>query len=515
MATGAPRHELRPRCGRHPTAPAGWVCSRCDAKLCPACAATRSAGPSSSYTVCTLCGEAAIRLVAPRSILQPFLERLFLAPAWPLGKSVLLSMVALAAFRTLLSYRGFAPLQAQAAVAGASMGAFWAYIFYIIRHTATGQPGLGVPEFRDVKEDLFAPATKGAAATAVIWVPALLYLLFINDWDFMGLLEQPGKLGDPVIWLLVAVGIFYCPMALVAAATDIELFGILNPLQIFRYIAKAGRDYAVTVAAVAALALPGAFLNYLVAPMLRGLPIPFVSRWLAETVSLYIPFVMARILGTLLRVHGDALDWGNSSDYEDPVLPDARPRGTPPPPKPPRSSQPVAPLAAEDLDMGAEPMIELPGAESVPTVVATEVETGELPLDVVAPPPRARRSEPLPPLPPPTTDIGRALHAQDLTQAMSLYETTRQAPAELTPDEHFAVGHAAANAGRFPLAVRALKVAAYSTHAIAPRALVILARVYGEGMKDPDSAERLFHETVKRYPGTPAAEFAREQLAQS
>src|SRR5207247_761346 len=145
--------------------------------LCPDCAASRNAGPTSSYIVCVLCGEAATRLVAPRSVLRPFAERLLEAPAFPLGRSALLSLVALAAFRTLLSYRGFAPMHAQAAVAGASLGAFWAYVFYIIRHTAAGQPGLGVPEFRDVKEDLFAPATKGAAATALIWAPAVLYLL--------------------------------------------------------------------------------------------------------------------------------------------------------------------------------------------------------------------------------------------------------------------------------------------------------------------------------------------------
>jgi TolA-binding protein len=33
-------------------------------------------------------------------------------------------------------------------------------------------------------------------------------------------------------------------------------------------------------------------------------------------------------------------------------------------------------------------------------------------------------------------------------------------------------------------------------------------------MHDPDSAERLFHETLKRYPDSPAASFARERLAQ-
>jgi hypothetical protein len=472
--------DLRPRCGRHGGARAGWVCSGCGTRLCPECAATRSAGPTSSNTVCVLCGEAATRLVAPRWQLRPFSERLLSAPAWPLTKSVLASLVALAAFRAFLSYRGFAGIGATAAVAGASIGAFWAYVFYIIRHTATGQRGLGVPEFRDLKEDLFAPATKGGAATAVIWVPAVLYLLASNDWDFMAL-DSPDKFKDPVIWLLLVLGIGYCPMALVAAATDIELGGMLNPVQIIRYIVKAGRNYAVTVMAIVLMAIPGAIIEMVVEPALRALPIPFVCRWLAEAAGLYVPFVMARMLGTLLYVHGDALDWGSTSDYEDPVLPDAKPRGTAPPPRT-RKSQPVAPL--EPPMPSAGPVMAMAIEDSVPTVIATEVAAGD-----------------------------GEVTGQDLARAMSLYEANaRLDPHQLTPDQHFAVGHAAANEGRFPLAVRALKAAAFSTHAIAPRAMIALARVYREGMHDPDSAASLFHEAVKRYPGTPVAAFAHEQL---
>jgi hypothetical protein len=461
MAGARQSQDVRPRCGRHPAAGAGWLCTGCGARLCPDCVATRSAGTSSSYAVCVGCGAAANVIMASRTALRPFHERLFHAPGFPVTRSALVSLVLLAGFRTLLSYRGFAPLPAQAAVAGASLGAFWAYIFYIIRQTATGRPGLGVPDFRDVKEDLFVPAAKGAAATALIWAPTALYLLLTNGWD-LGVLSAPEKVNDPVIWLLVLAGIAYCPMALVAAATDIELLGILNPLQVVRYIWKAGRDYAITVAAIAVMAVPGAIIQVVVVPLLRALPVPFFCRWLAEAAALYVPFVMARMLGTLLHVHGDALDWGVASDYDDPVLPDARPRGTPPPPRP------------------APPPLEV---ESAP-VEETAAE-----------------------------EISRALAAQDLPRAVALYEAAgRLPPQALAPEQHFAVGRAAANAGQFPVAVRALKAAAYSPDAIAPRALVTLARVYGEGMHDPDSAQRLLHETVKRYPDSDAAAFARQRL---
>jgi hypothetical protein len=110
-------------------------------------------------------------------------------------------------------------------------------------------------------------------------------------------------------------------------------------------------------------------------------------------------------------------------------------------------------------------------------------------------------------------EIVRALATKDLERALALYEAAPPAASALGPDHHFAVGSAAANAGRFPLAVRALKVAAFAPHEIAARAIITLARVYEEGLRDPDAAARLYHETCKRFPDTPAATFARERLA--
>jgi hypothetical protein len=463
------RQELRPSCDRHPRARAGWECRDCKANLCPDCAATRNAGTSSTYVVCVACGGAATRLMARRSQLRPFTQRLREAPAFPANSSVFVALVALAAFRTFLSYRGFAPVPAQLMVAGASVGSFWAYMFYVIRHTAAGQLGLLVPDFRDVKEDLIAPAIKGGAGTALIWAPALLYLLLRNDWDFSAL-TTPANFADPVIWLLVLAGVAYCPMALVAAATDVEVLGILNPVQVVRSILAGGRDYALTVLALVLMAIPGVLIELLLVPALRALPVPFLCRWLAEIASLYVPFVMARMMGTFLRVHGDVLDWGSPADYQDPVL-DAQPRGT-------------APAGR-------------PSVESVPV---------EAPAPVEAPPPAA----------PPTdavTELIRALATRDEARALSLYTTPGFAAQSLSPDQHFAVGSAAANAAQFPVAVRALKVAAFSSHEIAPRALITLARVYADGLQDGESADRLFREAIRRFPDSPAASFAQQQLA--
>ena len=47
------------------------------------------------------------------------------------------------------------------------------------------------------------------------------------------------------------------------------------------------------------------------------------------TAGLYAPFVAAGILGNLLYLHGEVLDWGRSEEYQVPLLPGVEPRGTP------------------------------------------------------------------------------------------------------------------------------------------------------------------------------------------
>jgi TolA-binding protein len=88
---------------------------------------------------------------------------------------------------------------------------------------------------------------------------------------------------------------------------------------------------------------------------------------------------------------------------------------------------------------------------------------------------------------------------------------TVAAPVETagTPDELFRAGVAFAKQGDFAQATRSLKTAAY---AVAPRAMVTLAQVYAQGLRDPASAAQLYRETTRRFPDTDAARFAREQL---
>src|SRR5436305_389466 len=78
--------------------------------------------------------------------------------------------------------------------------------------------------------------------TALIWGPAAPYGILGKLWDIDEVLSL-RDLADPVLWLLVVAGALYVPMALMAAATDISLLGMLNPVAIVRSIRRVGRDY--------------------------------------------------------------------------------------------------------------------------------------------------------------------------------------------------------------------------------------------------------------------------------
>jgi TolA-binding protein len=55
-------------------------------------------------------------------------------------------------------------------------------------------------------------------------------------------------------------------------------------------------------------------------------------------------------------------------------------------------------------------------------------------------------------------------------------------------------------------------IRAFSTDPIAARALVALPQVYAEGLRDRDSAERLYREAQRRFPGSEAAVYAGDKL---
>jgi hypothetical protein len=83
-----------------------------------------------------------------------------------------------------------------------------------------------------------------------------------------------------------------------------------------------------------------------------------------------------------------------------------------------------------------------------------------------------------------------------------------------SPQIQLEEGQAAAARGDFDTAVRALRAAATEVpdHPIAPRACILLARIYSERLDDSVKGDELYRYVMKRYPSTSAAAFAERKL---
>jgi hypothetical protein len=480
----------RPHCQFHPGAAAGWFCPACNANLCPGCAVldVLESMTSTELLSCGRCGGAADVLKVHRSQ-GSFGKRLLEAWLYPLKKSGLLALLAVGAVVALSrAVFGFVPFLPGLVVLAVWLGSFWGALFWIVRGTALGAEHFTAPDFRDVYHDLVDPAVRGVLATVLIWVPAAIYLWNADETDGLGSL----------FWLMGLVTLLYAPLALLFAATGESKLSLLNPIKVVGVGVSLGRPYLMVVAWMVPLALLG-WVLMAVSARVSSLPVPFVGSLLGEAISLYVPFVMARMLGLLLYAYGDRVGYGVDSEFFEPALPGVKPRGKKrvargPAQEPRESDRPALHQRFSEL----EPK-DAPPAPPAPRQRFIELEPEPAP---VAPP------EPL------ETQLARAVETNALDQALALY---RKLPERLPPLPaacHLAVGQKAATVGDYTLAVRALKqVAQHSPEdPLAPRSCVILARLYGERLGDAASAQKLYRHVVSRYPGTDAARFAQSRL---
>jgi hypothetical protein len=472
-------------CQRHPEAAAGWSCDHCDALLCPDCVAIRRA-ISTEYLSCGLCQGRATPILVHRSWI-PFVERLRGVWRYPFTLNGMVVLVPLSAMLVLcrwLAAETFLLVKWMPALFG--LGFFWSAFFHVIRSTASGARELEAPEFSDLYADCVAPALRGLVGTSLLWLPGLVYLLFFKDWGASQaidkLLETPAfyvsglmpqldwspALTDPVFWLLVLAGAAYLPMVLLAAAAGHNLVEMLNPLGVIGTARRLGQDFWVAMGALAGLAV-ALVLVRLVAAGILWLGMPLLSSLAAELITCFVPFIMARVLGLLLYSRGDALEYGPPSDYLEPVLGNTRPRAEPP--------------SLQELPYAPEP-----DPAFVPQPIAETI-----------------------------SELAQAVEARDIGKALALYPALREPRfiKQVDPAHHLFVGQSAVAQGLYDMAVKALESAAdvAPDGPAASRALVLLARVYAERLKEPERARNIYRYVVHRYPNTDASRFAKAHLS--
>lgn len=468
-------------CRHHRSAPAGWACDRCGKKLCEECVYEEPV-QHTSFIGCVHCGAPVGPLRIHRDHL-PFGTRVLKAWSYPLRLGGLASMVAMALIVGPMRWGfGVAPLFLKPFMFGMWLGSFWGYVMHLVRRNAVGDHGFSGPEFRDFWGSLLNPAIKGTIATAFVWVPTLVYVMFLRKAGFTGLHR------DPLLWLIGIAGVVYGPMALLMASAESSVFTILNPVFVFGYISKIGRDYWVAVGWLAALALVGV-LTYVLSAVISTtlIPYPVIGPFFGEVLTSYPPLVMAYILGALLYVRGDRVEYGLASDYYVDARPDLKPKGR-------------NPGAPEKVAVGDGAPAELP------TDVAADG------LGHAFTKGRAVSLEPEG-----ADAVTAAIAESRLDDALTHYRTLNADDLKrVAAEHHVAVGQKAASSGDFTLAVNALKAAATNAEdPSAPKAFVILARIYGERLNDAATAKKLFHHVATRYPATQAGAFAKQQLSKS
>ncbi|MGZ3459455.1 MAG: tetratricopeptide repeat protein [Archangium sp.] len=475
------------RCKRHPTT-AGWRCEGCGAALCPQCVEARRM-QTVDLLSCRACGGRAETLIVHRSEQAPFADRLGQVWRYPFTRHGLMVTAGLGALLALIGFMTQVTLiVARLVPAALGAGLFWGSFFTVMRSSTHDEPEVPAPDFSDVFADWLAPALRGLLATSAVWLTLLLYLVLAGGWDVFQYVDRllsdpmfymtgrfhsiPGEslLHDPVAWLLGLAGLAYLPMALMMAATGASLLDMLNPVRAVQGILRLGKDYAVALGALSTLSLVY-LVVHLVSSGLRAVAFEvIVSRWLAQVLECLVFFVMARVLGLLLYTRGDALGYGASRDYFTPVLPDS------------------APSTSLRVDPASLP------EQALATAAAPES----------SPSPEAR-----------VQALAAAVRARDVAQALALYAELSFLPkAAIAPAVHLFVGQASATQGDYALAVRALESAADSApeDPLAPRALVLLARVLGERMQDATRAQDVYRYIVDRYPDTDASRFAQARL---
>lgn len=433
---------------------------------------------------CRTCRGEAETILLHRSQLRPFAERLREAWRYPFTPYGMAMAVGVGLVLSVLGiFTDFSFILARLFPATLSAGVFWGSLFAIVRSSARGETEVPIPDFSEFLRDWLAPAVRGFLASGVLWLPLVSYLVLSGGWDVFQQLDRlvmdpmfyltgkfpsvPGEtlLHDPVAWAMGLVCLVYLPMALMLAATGASVLTMLNPVTAVRAILRFGRDYAVALGALVALGLVFLVVQFITTGI-RSVPVPGVARWLAESIECLVPFIMAHVLGLLVYTRGDVVGYGAPGDYLTPVLPDATPRTS---------------LRAED---------------ALPPVAAA-----------------AASAEP--PAENPVQALTKAVEGRDVAQALALYLALHGMPRATIPAAlHLFVGQASAAQGDYALAVRALEAAAdvAPEDPLAPRALVLLARVLGERMQDAARAEDVYRYIVDRYPDTDASRFAQARL---
>lgn len=483
--SASPPVTAHSRCGRHPIARAAWRCQGCEKNLCPKCAAKKPLSRGGEAIICVACGGLGVPLTRPRPIPR----------WWEMSANF---------GQALFSFNGLTQLLAVGLVLWLfdfiptfigwilTTFVFLSYFFRVVASFAQGGERLPDPDDFLGAGSMLGPPLRFLAATLMVWLPPLLYLIFGVGLSTLGE-EGPAALSGPIFILLVVAGLAYFPGALITAAISESVLAVLNPVITLRMIARIPAQYLATATVCGLLML----VHYLVTGFLHSLAervyVPFLGSFLTTLAGLPIPALIAMIMGRLIYQNGEHFGVLRVGEDQEPEWPDARPEGA---------------LERPDLEVRA----------AAQRPVAVDVEGWDGGDRAIAPPVAeeaalglALDSSDLPESEAPSSEAPAPLGSADLAVDRDSFtvgsaDLPPEAEAPAGPDPRLIELHDALAANDFARSIDALRGAlAAGQHPILEPRLELRLATFLERSGDNDEAVRACQRAVKGDPKGPFA----------
>lgn len=474
-----------PRCAEHPEAPAGWRCGGCGLDRCPDCVTPRRVA-ATTVAICRACGGLATPLTRPRQ----------LVPYWAMLPELVggifspQGLLQLFAVGLALAVSGALPWPVRSFT---WIFIFTSYYLHVVNHAAQG--GVRLPEPADFSgvESVVQVALRFWVLTALLWAPGALYVSARIGWGRVWR-EGPELLLDPGLYGVVALGLLYLPVAIIAAAVSNSALAALNPLITVRVILRFPGQYLLTAALWYVLAGVQALWALGLQALVAGSTVVWLlSGLFVEGAGLIFPALQALILGRF--IYQNAHDFGillRGQDVE-PLLPGVAPRG--------------APL----LETQSKRASRVPEALEIegwtPEGSSPDRGTFEHGALLRFGEEATRAGD---------EALAAALAAHDAEAVLRLAETGQiSAAPQLPAGAELELAIILERAGRYDAAAEACRRGAQAGAGTpdGARALFMQGRLHLERRRDPAAARAAWSALVAEYPGEPLADEARTRLA--
>jgi len=477
-------------------------------------------------------------------------------------------MGGLSAFMAIAS---FMPFRFGVLLRFIAFGMFAGYFFLVLRRAAAGETTLPrAGDFSNAIDDIFLPAIRLFLATAILWGPTVGYLFYKAFSMAPG--QDPTTVWlDPVILLILAVSTAYVPGAIIIAAISEDTGDVLNPMNVLAIVTRVPGQYFLTVGVCTVLTGIDAVVGFTLMAIFSLMPLWFIAPFVIIFAGMFIPMLIALILGRLIFQNSEAFGLDVADDGKQPALPDARPRGnvpmgaekdrepqrsraiTPPPaavsltgvaavePPPPAFTQGYTPAPEQAPEPAPEPQAP---ADSGPLPDPGEAISGDLDDSSIAGAmydpgretsaaiaaipaagltPFQQKSGPLSlgdntQIADPVEPLRAALERSDETASVQAYQQLMGdgVTPNLEPSLELRLTQYLGNADLYSDAVLSCRRAAgkQPDGPMAPAATFTAARLMAEKLQQPEQAKALLQFMLDNYPDSPLCNHARQLLEQ-